>query len=169
MAGLPGTGKSTLARSLAERLNGVVLNKDEIRAAAFGPLIDYSAGQDDFCMELVYRIVAYLHETRPDVPVIVDGRTFTRPSQVNRALEVLRETPRWIECVCDDEIAGQRLEADIDHLAGNRNYDLYCSVKSAAEPLQIARLIIDTGRVKLDEAVERASSYLLAPDNPHEA
>ena len=35
MAGLPGTGKSTLARALAQRLAGAVLDKDEIRAALF--------------------------------------------------------------------------------------------------------------------------------------
>ena len=49
-------------------------------------------------MELVYQTVRYLRETRPEVPVIVDGRTFSRRSQVNRALEALPETPRWIEC-----------------------------------------------------------------------
>ena len=33
MAGLPGTGKSTLARGLASRVDGAVLSKDEIRHA----------------------------------------------------------------------------------------------------------------------------------------
>ena len=37
MAGLPGTGKSTLAQALAQRLPGAVLDKDAIRAALFEP------------------------------------------------------------------------------------------------------------------------------------
>ena len=43
-AGLPGTGKSTLARALAERLGAAVLDKDRVRGALFpGALTDYSA------------------------------------------------------------------------------------------------------------------------------
>src|SRR5437764_9199405 len=117
MAGLPGTGKSTLAEELAAQLGGVVASKDRIRDAAFGPLVDYSAAQDDFCMELVYRTVRYLRETRPGVMVAIDGRTYSRRAQVNRLLEALPEMPRWIECVCDEEVARQRLDAAPDHLA----------------------------------------------------
>ena len=48
MAGLPGTGKSTLARELAARTSGRVLSKDEIRHAIFLPdEIEYSTRQDD--------------------------------------------------------------------------------------------------------------------------
>jgi adenylylsulfate kinase len=35
MAGLPGTGKSTLANALANALGAAVLNKDRVRAALF--------------------------------------------------------------------------------------------------------------------------------------
>jgi len=162
MAGLPGTGKSTLAEELAAQLGGVVVSKDRIRDAAFGRLVDYSSAQDDFCMELVYRTVRYLRETRPDVMVAIDGRTFSRRAQVSRLLEALPEGPRWIECVCDDEVARRRLDAAPDHLARNRSYELYCAVKSAAEPLELPRLTIDTGRVELVEGVRRASEYLLS-------
>ena len=37
MAGLPGSGKTTLARELARHTEGCVLGKDEIRAALFSP------------------------------------------------------------------------------------------------------------------------------------
>ena len=51
MAGLPGTGKSTLARELAARTSGRVLSKDEIRHAIFLPEeIEFSSAQDDFCL-----------------------------------------------------------------------------------------------------------------------
>ena len=51
MAGLPATGKSTLARELGRRTSGRVLSKDEVRHALFLPgEIEYSTGQDDFCL-----------------------------------------------------------------------------------------------------------------------
>ena len=37
IAGLPGTGKSTLARALAQRLPGAVLYKESIRASHLQP------------------------------------------------------------------------------------------------------------------------------------
>jgi predicted kinase len=44
LAGLPGTGKSTLATALADRLSAVILDKDRVRDALFpGPATDYSA------------------------------------------------------------------------------------------------------------------------------
>ena len=53
MAGLPGTGKSTLARQLASRTSGRVLSKDEIRHTIFADHeIEYSSRQDDFCQQL---------------------------------------------------------------------------------------------------------------------
>ncbi len=59
MAGLPGTGKSTLARTLAAKLNGVVLDKDLVRAAVFNEQwIEYSREQDDFAWTSCCRQVA---------------------------------------------------------------------------------------------------------------
>ncbi len=160
MAGLPGTGKSALACELAARLGGVVVSKDRIREAAFGRLVDYSSAQDDFCMEMVYRTVCYLRETRPETPVIVDGRTFSRRAQVARLLEALPEFPRIIECVCDAEVARERLMGEAGHPARNRTYELYSAVRAAADPIEVARLTIDTGRVDRADTVRQALSYL---------
>src|SRR5689334_7010040 len=59
MAGLPGSGKSTVARAIAQRLPGTVLDKDVIRAALFDPArIEYSQEQDDFCQEIMLQTAA---------------------------------------------------------------------------------------------------------------
>ena len=59
MAGLPGSGKSTAAAYLAERLGAVVLDKDRVRAALFPPpVLDYSAEQDEITMAALYRAAA---------------------------------------------------------------------------------------------------------------
>jgi predicted kinase len=155
MAGLPGTGKTSLAKALAERLGGVVVSKDEIRAAAFGKLVDYSSEQDDFCMELVYQIANYIH----GVPVIIDGRTFSKGKQIERMREVLGEV-KVIECVAEDRVVKERLARDRDHVAKNRTYEMYLEVKRAKEELQIPRLTIDT---EMKEAVELALEYVSNP------
>jgi predicted kinase len=78
MAGLPGTGKSTLARALAADLGGTILNKDEIRAALFTPRdVEYSSEQDEFCMRVMLKVAGYLFRKDPGRKVFLDGRTFS--------------------------------------------------------------------------------------------
>src|SRR5258708_1848329 len=61
MAGLPGTGKSTLARALSQCLPAAVLDKDSIRASLFQPAyVEYSRLQDDFCQEIMLQTAGYL-------------------------------------------------------------------------------------------------------------
>lgn len=60
MAGLPGTGKSTLARLLSQRLSAVVLDKDSVRAALFSSSdIEYSDAQDDFVVGVMLQVAEY--------------------------------------------------------------------------------------------------------------
>ncbi len=167
LAGLPGTGKSTLAARLAQELGGIVLSKDTIRAALFPPpALDYSRAQDDLCMAAIAQAVAYILKTRPLQTVILDGRTFLRAYQVHNLLTLaatVEQTPHVIECVCADAVARARLEQDRArgaHPAENRNYALYCGLQTAAEPLSIPRLVLDTGSLSLEECVRRSLEYV---------
>jgi predicted kinase len=87
MAGLPGTGKSTLAEALARELNGVVLSKDAVRAALFpGPLTDYTREQDDLCFGMVLDAASYLARRNATEFIFLDGRTFSRSEQIEQAI-----------------------------------------------------------------------------------
>ncbi len=79
MAGLPGTGKSTLCRELASVTAGSVLSKDEIRAALFSATdIEYSTEQDDFCMHIMLETTSFLVKRDRNRLVFLDGRTFSQ-------------------------------------------------------------------------------------------
>src|SRR3954454_10187899 len=167
MAGLPGSGKSTVAAWLERAMGAVVLDKDRVRAALFPPrVLDHSAVQDDLCMAAVYQAAAAILKADPRQAVVIDGRTFLRPGQVRDLLDLassLNEVPRIIECVCDDAVAKERLERDLARggpPAGNRTFALYLSLKAAAEPPQVPRLVLDTGRLSLEECVGRCLEYL---------
>ena len=160
MAGLPGTGKSALAARLAAALGGVVLSKDVVRAALFpGAALDYSAEQDDLSMRAVFAAAAHLRRTRPDLPVFLDGRTFSKAAQV-AALLALGEPVRVIECVCPPAVARARIAGDRTHPAGNRTPELHDRSRAAAEPLTVPRLTLDTAELSLDECERRAREYL---------
>ena len=109
LAGLPATGKSTLAQHLAAALPGVVLDKDHIRAALFpSSEIEYSTTQDDFCVDIMYQVATYMFRRDPNKHVIIDGRTFLKQYQVIELIDAARRIGvplKIIECVCSDATA----------------------------------------------------------------
>ena len=153
MAGLPATGKSRLARALAEATGGAVLDKDLIRAALFAPAdVEYSAAQDDFIMDLMLQTARYLIEKDNARIVFLDGRTFSRAYQRNRAFEFAKALPtpwRVIECVCSEASARERLRLaalDRAHPAANRTIELWETVRNAFEGIADEKTVIGTDR-----------------------
>ena len=151
MAGLPGTGKTALARELAVRTGGRVLSKDEFRHAIFSPAeTEYSPRQDDFCLQLMLETAGYLLLRDPARIIFLDGRTFSHRYQIENALAAatsLHQPWRILECGCSDETARRRLEADAAsgvHAARNRDYQLYLAVKERFETISLPKTVIDT-------------------------
>ncbi len=148
MTGLPGSGKSTLSRALAAKLGGTVLDKDEIRAALFPPPdIEYSTEQDDFCMGIMLKVAGYIFRKEPSRRIFLDGRTFSRRYQLDRATgfaEAISQPWRILECVCSKETARQRLARDSAHPAANRDFDLYMRVRAQFEEITLPKTVVDT-------------------------
>ena len=151
MAGLPGTGKSALARGLAATLGAAVLDKDPIRAALFAaPDIEHSTSQDDFCVGIILQVAGYLWERDPHRAVILDGRPFSKRYQRAEVARfaAARAVPfMLIECICSEQLALERIERDAltgIHPAGNRDAALYRALKSGFEPIEEAHLVVDT-------------------------
>ena len=163
MAGLPGSGKSALSRALAAELGGTVLDKDEVRAALFTPGdIEYSTEQDDFCMGIMLKVAGYLFRKDPGRQVFLDGRTFSRTYQLERATgfaEALSQPWRILECVCREETARRRL-ADAKHVAANRDFELYLKVKARFEEITLPKAVIDTDEA-LPACVQQAKAALI--------
>src|SRR5208283_4277741 len=138
MAGLPGTGKTTLARELARRTQGALLSKDEIRAALFAPEnIEYSVKQDDFVMEVMLEAARFLLQTISTRKIFLDGRTFSRRYQIYHVLELARELAR----------RRLDLEPDPSHPAHNRTFALYLEVRGGFEPIAYPKTKINTDQL----------------------
>jgi predicted kinase len=165
MAGLPGSGKTTLSRELAAQTSGRVVSKDEIRHALFRPEeIEYSSRQDDFCMKIMLQTAAYLLKRQREMSVFLDGRTFSRRYQIDNVIAAaasMKQSWRILECICSDETAKQRLDhgASGEHPAGNRDFQLYLAVKARYEAITLPKTIIDTDD-PLEDCVEKALAAL---------
>jgi predicted kinase len=163
-AGLPGTGKSTLARAIAERLGAAVLDKDRVRGALFpGALTDYTAQQDELCMRAMLAAAAYLTAHKRADYVFFDGRTFSKQVQIEDVLHAAARTgARWriVHVKCADVVAEERLaRSDPSHPAQNRDPALYRRIKQHFEPITQAKLEVDTTS-GTDEVLTMVEEYL---------
>ena len=171
LAGLPGTGKSSLAAELVHRLDGsaLLLDKDRVRHALFGVQhTRYTREQDDFCVIIMFRNAAWHLRHTPGSMVTLDGRTCSRAyqvTQVRRFATRARQPLRLIECVCTDATIEQRLGADVAsgrHPATNRDVNLYRRLKTSADPIPEPKLRLDTTQ-PLPECANQALAYLHHP------
>ncbi|MBV9022656.1 MAG: AAA family ATPase [Streptomycetaceae bacterium] len=147
LAGLPGTGKTTLAGGLARELGAVVLSKDEVRQAVFTTAVAYNRDQDDLCVSFLFQAARFLLERHPDTTVILDGRTCLRTYQIEQVrdfAQLLQQPLSIVECVCAETTAKRRLAADTRHVAANRNAALYDTIRAGAEPINHPKITLET-------------------------
>lgn len=164
MAGLPGTGKTTLARALAARMSGRVLSKDEVRHALFSAEeIEYSSRQDDFCLQVMLETAEFLLQQNRERIIFLDGRPFSRRYQIENVVnstEGLHQSWRILECVCAEDVVKRRFEDQgHEHPAANRNFQLYLEVRSRFEAITLPKTLIDTAQ-PIEQCVEQALAAL---------
>ena len=167
LAGLPGTGKSTLARALAARLDAPLLDKDAVRAALFRPSeVEHSRAQDEFVMECIHRAVEFLAAQGRVRAVVLDGRTYSRRSQVVALRELaarLGAPLALLECTAAPAVARARLAQDVargTHPAANRTPELHERLRAEAEPIEGPKLVLATDVEPPEALLARALAFL---------
>ena len=164
LAGLPGTGKSTLAARLAAALDAPLFSKDRVREALFGPRhVRYERAQDDAVVACLVAAAAHAAETGLARYALLDGRTFSRAGQ----LEALRAelsargiVERTIELVAAPDVARARLAAQADHPAADRGPALYDALAAQAAPVPGPKLVLDGGALAPEELEALALAWL---------
>ena len=166
MAGLPGTGKSTLARAVASRTGAYVLDKDQVRAALFpAELVEYSREQDDFVLRVMLKVAGWIMRRDAKRVVILDGRPFTKKYQRDLVInfaEWMKTRWRIVECRCLEDTARLRLGSAGGHPAADRDFELYERVKSEWEEITRPKLVVDTDAA-IEDCVRQVLAYAGGP------
>lgn len=170
LAGLPGTGKSTLARELATRCGARILDKDRRRAERFGAAVRYTREQDDGVVRELLDEARELARGAPAAPAILDGRCWTRGEDVEELRRFARESGLelcWVECRAERATAHARLCRDTElglHPAANRGVELYQRLEAERSCVLEDALVLDTTRASPAELAEQVvQRWKLAP------
>ena len=159
MHGEPGSGKSTVARALAPRIDAVVLDKDVLKAA----LLDVGFGQEQAsagAYEAYFALArSFVAQGRS---LILDNPVFwprVEAQWLSLAAEAASPT-MLIECVCADEAELRRRLATRPALASQPRepLNLACHPGAVATRVQ-PRLVLDTTR-PLASLVDEAVRYI---------
>jgi predicted kinase len=142
ICGLPGVGKTTLAKELAPLVNAVLLSTDKIRKELFSRPT-YGRGERKLIYDVMILIAKYLHKA--GINCILDA-TFTRESsrlEIKKKLGLANKDFQIIECMCPEDIILSRLrERKYDY--SDADIAVYRNMKRIYEPVNEEHMTIDT-------------------------
>jgi predicted kinase len=162
LCGLPGTGKSTLARSLARRLPAVVVESDRVRRKLFDPPA-YTAQESQRVHSVCHILIGW--HVRRYYHVVYDATNLYEQHRhmVYRLAE--RSGARLVvaEVTAGDEIVRERLAPRRqDNPAGrisedysDADWEVYVHMRRRAEPIQHEHITLDTSDGDVEQAVQR--------------
>lgn len=151
-AGLPGTGKSSLARALARELRAAYLDKDTIKDCAMRLASEMNLEQAaQLAGALSYELLVDLARDNLTVglPVVVDSPAAYQlfRNKIKALARALRADLKLIECICTDErMLRERVELRGRDLPAyrTRDWETFRQDQGRFERLTDPRLIVDT-------------------------
>ena len=164
LIGLPGAGKSVVARALEDQLGLRRICRDAIRHAMF-PKCSYSFAEKRAAFRAM--LVALEVNCLLGLSSVLDGTTFSRRRDLLRVDCVIRRygfTPVPIYLDCPPEVARARIADDVAnnrHLARDRSPEIVTEVLVRFDPPPPSALVIDA-TLPIAEVCRRAAEAVNA-------
>lgn len=141
VCGLPGAGKSTVSRRVADRLDGRLMRTDVVRKELF-PDPSYSTAESRATYDAVLERAR--ERVRVDEHVVLDG-TFRRRTLRERAAAVADDAGvafRLVRVVCEDRQVRERIRARVGD-ESDADVAVYEQLRGEFEPIERDHAVVD--------------------------
>ena len=142
ICGLPGVGKTTIAKNLAPLIDAVILSSDKIRKELI-PNPTYTKEERKLIYDVMVLIATYLQNSGTNI--ILDA-TFNKEDSRNKVKQRIR-VPRdeffIIECVCPENIIFSRIKNRKEDYS-DADISVYKKMKKIYEPVKVDHITVDT-------------------------
>jgi len=153
LSGLPGTGKSTLARRLSKKYRLERISTDSVRKRVFPTVRKNSFGAGSYSFEnrvVVYNIIYYLLYTllRWNIGCVIDG-TFYKESfriKIKRIAEKFDAKFVLVFVECPESLIKQRFEQRekrSGRTLSDANYEIYLKLKERFQPTRLPHIKVN--------------------------
>jgi predicted kinase len=155
ITGLPGIGKTTLARELARQTKGIHFDLDDTKRVV---VPEYMVTESIDPHEFRYKYYAEAIRRLPDLfgqssaQIVIMDETFHLQGFRRMWREAARQLNirlHWVEAVCDEEIVKERLSNGRDrgnHILVDKGYQMYLLFRKAFEPIKGPHEVVDTNK-----------------------
>jgi len=158
ICGLPGVGKTTVAKGLSPLISAVVLATDKIRKELFSKPM-YGRKERRLIYDVMILVAKYLDKA--GINCILDA-TFTRESsrrEIKEKLGLASKDIHIIECVCPEDIVFSRLRQR-KHDYSDADFSVYRNMKRIYEPVKAEHMTVDTSMLSKTDIRSIATKIL---------
>jgi predicted kinase len=156
IAGLPGTGKSTFAKALAQALKADHWNTDIIRDALnLRGQYDVPTKEKIYA-EMLLRTAATLEQEKT---AVVDA-TFYKASLRKKYEDLAKRLQLpicWIEIKAAEDVIRGRVQQKRQY--SEADFEVYLKIKAQFEPIEQAHLVVWSDQMKIEEMVQLALQH----------
>ena len=158
ICGLPGVGKTTVAKGLAPLLNAVILSTDKIRKELFSKPM-YGQRERRLIYDVMMLMAKYLDNA--GINCILDA-TYTRERsrrEIKKKLGLASKDIHIIECICPEDIVLSRLrQRKYDY--SDADFSVYRKMKRIYEPVKVEHMTVDTSMLSKTDIRSIATKIL---------
>jgi predicted kinase len=158
VCGLPGVGKSTLAKDLAPLISAVILSSDKIRKELF-PKPIYSKQEVKLIYDVMILLAKYLY--RAGINCIIDA-TFSKEksrTELKNRLMIPNEELYMVECICPEDAVASRLKSRKNDYS-DADLRIYNRMKKNYEPILENHIVINTCQSSSKANAEKIAGQL---------
>lgn len=146
VCGLPGTGKTTIAKYIADKTGSFVFNTDTVRKELFDKP-KYTEKEK----ELIYNLLFEMAEKflRSAKNVVLDGTFYKKElrARVRKMAESMKSDFHLVEVVCNERILKERMgKRKKEKTPSDADFGIYRKIRKEYEPIREKHFVIDAGK-----------------------